>query len=142
VVEDFEIRSPLSCQIAVGVQLEFSYSPNERPFPHSKSFSNKHHLVPHVVARCAVSARNPSLPPQNGGPFRHSSIAVDGFSGHERSGPALWRRISPVRELTAVPAIEGRVVLSDAPPPRAANMLCTRSLRRRLPSFLRWCGNG
>jgi Polyketide synthase modules and related proteins len=129
VVEDFEIRKPLILpDPPSGVQLEFSYSPNERTFSIQSRFEQSVTWSLHVVGSMR-GERTESIFASSkwAGPFRHSIRRGRRLlPPHERSGLALWGEFRPVRELSAgAGRSAGRVVLSDALLPARANMLCT-----------------
>ena len=123
VVEDFEIRKPLILpDPPSGVQLEFSYSPNERTFSIQSRFEQSVTWSLHVVGSMR-GERTESIFASSKwtDPSGTQSVAVDGFYRHMSDlGLRYGEEFRPVRELSAgAGRSAGRVVLSDALSPRA-----------------------
>ena len=147
VVEDFEIRKPLILpDPPSGVQLEFSYSPNERTFSIQSRFEQSVDLV---AARGRLAARRAHgihlCVLEVGATFRHSIRRGRRLlPAHERSGLALWRGISArsriVGRCRAIGWTSGLVGRDVSP--RGRICAASRSLRRSASSFLRRCGDG
>jgi NADPH:quinone reductase-like Zn-dependent oxidoreductase/SAM-dependent methyltransferase/acyl carrier protein len=123
VVEDFEIRKPLILpDPPSGVQLEFSYSPNERTFTIQSRFEQSVSWSLHVVGslrgertESAFASSKWAQPPDT------QSVAVDGFYRHMSDlGLGYGEEFRPIRELSAgAGQSAGRVALSEAVSPRA-----------------------
>jgi NADPH:quinone reductase-like Zn-dependent oxidoreductase/SAM-dependent methyltransferase/acyl carrier protein len=123
VVEDFEIRKPLILpDPPSGVQLEFSYSPNERTFAIQSRFEQSVTWSLHVVGslrgertESAFASSKWAQPPDT------HSVAVDGFYRHMSDlGLCYGEEFRPIRELSAgAGRSAGRVILSEAVSPRA-----------------------
>ena len=123
VVEDFEIRKPLILpDPPSAVQLEFSYSPNERTFSIQSRFEQSVTWSLHVVGSMR-GERTESIFASSrwAEPSGTQSVAVDGFYRHMNDlGLRYGEEFRPVRELSAgAGRSAGRVVLSDALSPRA-----------------------
>ncbi len=123
VVEDFEIRKPLILpDPPSGVQLEFSYSPNERTFSIQSRFEQSVTWSLHVVGSMR-GERTESIFASSkwADPSGTQSVAVDGFYRHMSDlGLRYGDEFRSVRELSAgAGRSAGRVVLSDALSPRA-----------------------
>ncbi len=123
VVEDFEIRKPLILpDPPSGVQIEFSYSPNERTFAIQSRFEQSVTWYLHVVGSLRgertesafASSKCEQLP-------SNQAVAVDGFYRHLSDlGLRYGEEFRPIRELLAGAGNSaGQVVLSDAVSPRA-----------------------
>jgi NADPH:quinone reductase-like Zn-dependent oxidoreductase/malonyl CoA-acyl carrier protein transacylase/SAM-dependent methyltransferase/acyl carrier protein len=123
VVEDFEIRKPLILpDPPSGVQLEFSYSPNERTFFIQSRFEQSVTWSLHVVGSMRgertestfASSKWADLPGMQ-------SVAVDGFYRRMNDlGLRYGEEFRPVRELSAgAGRSTGHVVLSATLSPRA-----------------------
>ena len=147
VVEDFEIRKPLILpDPPSGVQIEFSYSPNERTFSIQSRFEQSVTWSLHVVGSMR-GERTESIFALSrwAEPSGTQSVAVDGFYRHMNDlGLRYGEEFRPVRELSAgAGQSTGRVVLSEVLSPRARRICSApRSLRRSASSFLRRRGNG
>jgi len=123
VVEDFEIRKPLILpDPPSGVQIEFSYSPNERTFSIQSRFEQSVTWSLHVVGSMR-GERTESIFASSrwAHPPGTQSVAVDGFYRHMNDlGLRYGEEFRPVRELSAgAGQSTGRVALSDALSPRA-----------------------
>jgi acyl transferase domain-containing protein len=134
VVEDFEIRKPLILpDPPSGVQLEFSYSPNERTFSIQSRFEQSVTWSLHVVGSMR-GERTESIFASSkwADPSGTQSVAVDGFYHHMSDlGLRYGEEFRPVRELSAgAGRSAGRVVLSDALSPRAGEY-ALHPVRRR-----------
>jgi acyl transferase domain-containing protein/acyl carrier protein/phospholipid N-methyltransferase len=123
VVEDFEIRKPLILpDPPSGVQIEFSYSPNERTFAIQSRFEQSVTWSLHVVGSLrgerTESAFASSKCEQ---PLSTQAVAVDEFYRHMSDlGLRYGEEFRPIRELSAgAGQSAGQVVLSDAVSPRA-----------------------
>src|SRR5262249_13770920 len=124
VVEDFEIRKPLILpEPASGVQLEFSFSPNERTFSIQSRFEQSVSWSLHVVgslrgerteSNFALSEWEPSSKTQ--------PLLVDDFYKHLSDlGLRYGNEFRALRELSAgAGESAGRVALSEAIAPRAS----------------------
>ena len=109
VVEDFEIRKPLILpEPAAGVQIEISYEPNERTFAIQSRFEQGASWSLHVVGsmrgeRTESGFADSSFDTGNPAGYVETQASRNRrvLPLHERSGTAIWRRISSVRELRA-----------------------------------------
>lgn len=124
VVEDFEIRKPLILpDLPSGVQIEFSYSPNERTFSIQSRFEQSVTWSLHVVGAMR-GERTESIFASSkwANPSGTQSVAVDGFYRHMSNlGLRYGDGFQSVRELSAgAGRSAGHVVLSDALSPRAS----------------------
>ncbi|MEY2538449.1 MAG: hypothetical protein QOG67_2189 [Verrucomicrobiota bacterium] len=123
VVEDFEIRKPLILpDPPSGVQLEFSYSPNERTFSIQSRFEQSVTWSLHVVGSMRGERTESVFASSKwADPSGVQSVAVDGFYRHMSDlGLRYGEEFRPVRELSAgAGRSAGRVVLSDALSARA-----------------------
>jgi SAM-dependent methyltransferase len=123
VVEDFEIRKPLILpDLPSGVQIEFSYSPNERTFSIQSRFEQSATWSLHVVGSIRGERAESSFASSKwADPSGTHSVAVDGFYRHMSDlGLGYGEEFRSVRELTAgAGRSAGRVVLSDRLSPRA-----------------------
>jgi acyl transferase domain-containing protein/NADPH:quinone reductase-like Zn-dependent oxidoreductase/SAM-dependent methyltransferase/acyl carrier protein len=118
VVEDFEIRKPLILpDPPSGVQIEFSYSPNERTFAIQSRFEQSVNWSLHVVGslrgertESAFGSSKWAQPPGT------QSVEVDGFYRHMSDlGLRYGEEFRPVRELSAgAGQSAGHVALSEA----------------------------
>jgi acyl transferase domain-containing protein/NADPH:quinone reductase-like Zn-dependent oxidoreductase/SAM-dependent methyltransferase/acyl carrier protein len=124
VVEDFEIRKPLILpDPASGVQLEFSYSPNERTFAIQSRFEQSVTWSLHVVGSLRGERTESMFASSKWAESPGTrSIAVDGFYRHMSDlGLRYGEEFRPIRELfTGAGGSAGRVVLSAAASPRAS----------------------
>src|SRR6476646_3308282 len=123
VVEDFEIRKPLLLPGPVsGMQLEFTYLPNERTFAIQSRFEQSVTWSLHVVGSMR-GERTESIFASSkwADPSGTQSVAVDGFYRHMSDlGLRYGEEFRPVRELSAgAGRSAGRVILSEAVSPRA-----------------------
>jgi NADPH:quinone reductase-like Zn-dependent oxidoreductase/SAM-dependent methyltransferase/acyl carrier protein len=123
VVEDFEIRKPLILRDpSSGVQIEFSYSPNERTFAIQSRFEQSVTWSLHVVGSLrgerTESAFTSSKWTQ---PAGTQFIAVDGFYRHMSDlGLRYGEEFRPIRELSAGGGQSaGYVALSESSAARA-----------------------
>ena len=130
VVEDFEIRKPLILpDPPSGVQIEFSYSPNERTFAIQSRFEQSVTWSLHVVGSLRGERTESAFASSKWAqPVRHSIRRGRRLlPSHERSGLALWRGISThsriVGRRRAIRRTRGLV--GGACLPARANMLCT-----------------
>ncbi len=117
VVEDFEIRKPLILpDPPLGVQIEFSYSPNERTFAIQSRFEQSVSWSLHVVGSLR-GERWESAFGSSGWAQPHDvqSVAVDGFYRHLNDlGLRYGEEFRPIRELSAgAGQSAGYVVLSE-----------------------------
>ncbi|MGB9156676.1 MAG: type I polyketide synthase, partial [Chthoniobacterales bacterium] len=123
VVEDFEIRKPLILpDLPSGVQLEFSYSPNERTFSIQSRFEQNVTWSLHVLGSMRGERTESTFFSSKWAALSGTqSVAVDGFYRHMSDlGLRYGEEFRPVRELSAgAGRSAGRVVLSDALSPRA-----------------------
>ncbi|HYJ03506.1 MAG TPA: SDR family NAD(P)-dependent oxidoreductase [Chthoniobacterales bacterium] len=123
VVEDFEIRKPLILpDPPSGVQIELSYSPNERTFAIQSRFEQSVTWSLHVVGslrgeRTESAFASSKCEP----PLSTHAVAVEGFYRHMSDlGLRYGEEFRPIRELSAgAGQSAGQVVLSDAVSPRA-----------------------
>ncbi|PYJ07627.1 MAG: beta-ketoacyl synthase, partial [Verrucomicrobia bacterium] len=123
VVEDFEIRKPLILpDPPSGVQIEFSYSPNERTFAIQSRFEHSVTWSLHVVGSLRGERTESAFASSK---CEQSSstqpVAVDGFYRHLSDlGLRYGEEFRPIRELSAgAGQSAGRVALSDTVSPRA-----------------------
>jgi acyl transferase domain-containing protein/NADPH:quinone reductase-like Zn-dependent oxidoreductase/SAM-dependent methyltransferase/acyl carrier protein len=123
VVEDFEIRKPLILpDPPSGVQIEFSYAPNERTFTIQsrleQSVTWSLHVVGSLRGERTESAFTSSKWAQ---PSATQSVAVDDFYRHVSDlGLRYGEEFRPIRELSAgAGQSTGRVALSETVSPRA-----------------------
>ena len=117
VVEDFEIRKPLILpDPPSGVQIEFSYSPNERTFAIQSRFEQSVNWSLHVVGslrgertESAFASSKWAQPPGT------QSVEVDGFYRHMSDlGLRYGEEFRPIRELSAgAGQSAGHVALSE-----------------------------
>ncbi|HEY2799284.1 MAG TPA: beta-ketoacyl synthase N-terminal-like domain-containing protein, partial [Chthoniobacterales bacterium] len=123
VVEDFEIRKPLILpDPPSGVQIEFSYSPNERTFAIQSRFEQSVTWSLHAVGTLrserteSTFASSRWTQPENAQP-----VAVDEFYRHMSDlGLRYGEEFRPIRELSAgAGQSAGRVALSEAVSARA-----------------------
>jgi len=124
VVEDFEIRKPLILpDPPSGVQIEFSYSPNERTFAIQSRFEQSVTWSLHVVGSLR-GERTESIFASSkwAEPPGTQSVEVDGFYRHMSDlGLRYGDEFRPIRELSAgAGRSAGRVLLSEAVSARAA----------------------
>jgi NADPH:quinone reductase-like Zn-dependent oxidoreductase/SAM-dependent methyltransferase/acyl carrier protein len=123
VVEDFEIRKPLILpDPPSGVQIEFSYSPNERTFAIQSRFEQSVTWSLHVVGSLRGERTESTFASSKWEqPLRTQAVAVDGFYRHMSDlGLRYGEEFRPIRELSAGGGQSaGHVVLSDAISPRA-----------------------
>jgi acyl transferase domain-containing protein/acyl carrier protein len=123
VVEDFEIRKPLILpDPPSGLQVEFSYSPNERTFSIQSRLEQSVTWSLHVVGSMRGERTESTFASSKWAePAGTHSIAVDGFYRHMSDlGLRYGEEFRPVRELSAgAGRSAGRVALSDALSPRA-----------------------
>ena len=123
VVEDFEIRKPLILpDPPSGMQLEFSYSPNERTFAIQSRFEQSVSWSLHVVGSLRGERTESDFVSSNWTqPAGTQSVAVDGFYRHLSDlGLRYGEAFRPIRELSAgAGQSAGRVDLSEAVSPRA-----------------------
>ena len=123
VVEDFEIRKPLILpDPPSGMQLEFSYSPNERTFSIQSRFEQSVSWSLHVIGSLR-SERTESdfVSSKWTQPAGTKSVPVDGFYRHMSDlGLRYGEEFRPIRELLAGNGQSaGRVDLSETVSPRA-----------------------
>jgi acyl transferase domain-containing protein/NADPH:quinone reductase-like Zn-dependent oxidoreductase/SAM-dependent methyltransferase/acyl carrier protein len=123
VVEDFEIRKPLILpDPPSGMQLEFSYSPNERTFSIQSRFEQSVSWSLHVIGSLR-SERTESdfVSSKWTQPAGTKSVPVDGFYRHMSDlGLRYGEEFRPIRELSAGNGQSvGRVDLSEIVSPRA-----------------------
>ncbi|MEY2531667.1 MAG: hypothetical protein QOI96_1752, partial [Verrucomicrobiota bacterium] len=123
VVEDFEIRKPLILpEPPSGMQLEFSYSPNERTFSIQSRFEQSVSWSLHVIGSLR-SERTESdfVSSKWTQPAGTKSVPVDGFYRHMSDlGLRYGEEFRPIRELSAGNGQSvGRVDLSEIVSPRA-----------------------
>ena len=123
VVEDFEIRKPLILpDPPSGVQLEFSYSPNERTFSIQSRFEQSVSWSLHVIGSLR-SERTESdfVSSKWTQPAGTKSVPVDDFYRHMSDlGLRYGEEFRPIRELSAGNGQSvGRVDLSETVSPRA-----------------------
>jgi acyl transferase domain-containing protein/NADPH:quinone reductase-like Zn-dependent oxidoreductase/SAM-dependent methyltransferase/acyl carrier protein len=123
VVEDFEIRKPLILpDPPSGVQLEFSYSPNERTFAIQSRFEQSVTWSLHVVGSLRGERTESAFVSSKWEqPLSTQAVAVDGFYRHMSDlGLRYGEEFRPICELSAgAGQSAGHVVLSDAVSPRA-----------------------
>ena len=123
VVEDFEIRKPLILpDPPSGVQIEFSYSPNERTFSIQSRFEQSVAWSLHVVGSLRGERTESSFASSNWAePLGTQSVAVEGFYRHMSDlGLRYGEEFRPIRELSAgAGRSAGLVTLSDTISPRA-----------------------
>ncbi len=123
VVEDFEIRKPLILpDPPSGVQLELSYSPNERTFAIQSRFEQSVTWSLHVVGSLRGERTESAFASSRWEqPHDAQSVAVDGFYRHMSDlGLRYGEEFRPIRELSAgAGQSAGRVDLSDVIAPRA-----------------------
>ena len=148
VVEDFEIRKPLILpDPPSGVQLEFSYSPNERTFAIQSRFEQSVTWSLHVVGslrgeRTESAFASSKWEQPSGHSIRRGRRLLP---AHERSGLALWRGISAHSRISrpAPGDRQGAWLLSDAIcSPRGRICAAPGALRRSASGFLRRRGDG
>ncbi len=124
VVEDFEIRKPLILpDPPSGLQLEFSYSPNERTFAIQSRFEQSVSWSLHVVGSLRGERTESDFVSSTWSqPLGPQSVAVDGFYRHLSDlGLRYGEEFRPIRELWAgAGQSAGRVALSEAVSLRAA----------------------
>jgi acyl transferase domain-containing protein/NADPH:quinone reductase-like Zn-dependent oxidoreductase/SAM-dependent methyltransferase/acyl carrier protein len=117
VVEDFEIRKPLILPEPVsGVQLELSYSPNERTFAIQSRFEQSVAWSLHVVGSLRGERTESAFASSKWDRSSDAqSVAVEDFYRHMSDlGLRYGEEFRPVRELAAgAGRSAGRVVLSD-----------------------------
>jgi acyl transferase domain-containing protein len=104
VVEDFEIRKPLILpDPPSGVQLEFSYSPNERTFAIQSRFEQSVTWSLHVVGSLRSERTESAFASSKWErPASVQSVAVDGFYRHMSDlGLRYGEEFRPIRELAA-----------------------------------------
>ena len=147
VVEDFEIRKPLILpDPPSGVQLEFSYSPNERTFAIQSRFEQSVGWSLHVVGSMRGERTESAFASSKWEQPRGAQpVAVDGFYRHMSDlGLRYGEEFRPVRELSAgAGQSAGRVALSEAVSPRAGEYALHPVLfDGALQVFLRRCGDG
>ena len=147
VVEDFEIRKPLILpDPPSGVQLEFSYSPNERTFSIQSRFEQSVTWSLHVVGSLRGERTESVFASSKWAAAVRHSIRRGRrlLPPHERSGLALWGGISTYSRIVGrCRAIRGaRGLVGCAVSPRGRICSASRSLRRSASSFLRRRGNG
>ncbi len=118
VVEDFEIRKPLILpDPPSGVQIEFSYSPNERTFAIQSRFEQSVSWSLHVVGSLRGERTESVFASSEWAqPAGAESVAVDGFYRHMSDlGLRYGDEFRPIRELSAgAGQSAGRVALSEA----------------------------
>jgi acyl transferase domain-containing protein/NADPH:quinone reductase-like Zn-dependent oxidoreductase/SAM-dependent methyltransferase/acyl carrier protein len=123
VVEDFEIRKPLILpDPPSGVQIEFSYSPNERTFAIQSRFEQSVTWSLHVVGSLrGERTESAFVSSKLEQPLGTQAVAVDEFYRHMSDlGLRYGEEFRPIRELSAgAGQSTGQVVLSDAVSPRA-----------------------
>ncbi len=123
VVEDFEIRKPLILpDPPSGLQLEFSYSPNERTFAIQSRFEQSITWSLHVVGSLRGERTESAFASTKWErPHNPRSVAVDGFYRHMSDlGLRYGEEFRPIRELSAgAGESAGRVTLSEAMGTRA-----------------------
>jgi acyl transferase domain-containing protein/NADPH:quinone reductase-like Zn-dependent oxidoreductase/acyl carrier protein len=123
VVEDFEIRKPLILpDPSSGVQIEFSYSPNERIFTIQSRFEQSVTWSLHVVGTLRGERTESAFVNSKWTqPVGAQSVAVDGFYRHMGDlGLRYGEEFRPIRELAAgAGQSAGRVALSEAVSTRA-----------------------
>jgi acyl transferase domain-containing protein/NADPH:quinone reductase-like Zn-dependent oxidoreductase/SAM-dependent methyltransferase/acyl carrier protein len=117
VVEDFEIRKPLILpDPPSGVQIEFSYSPNERTFAIQSRFEQSVSWSLHVVGSLRGERTESAFASSKWAqPDDIESVAVDGFYRHLSDlGLRYGEEFRPIRELSAgAGQSAGYVVLSE-----------------------------
>jgi acyl transferase domain-containing protein/NADPH:quinone reductase-like Zn-dependent oxidoreductase/SAM-dependent methyltransferase/acyl carrier protein len=117
VIEDFEIRKPLILPDPVsGVQLELSYSPNERTFAIQSRFEQSIAWSLHVVGSLRGERTESSFAASKLEPPDAKPVEVDDFYRHLSDlGLRYGAEFRPIRELSAgAGRSAGRVGLSDA----------------------------
>ena len=118
VVEDFEIRKPLILPDSPsGLQLEFSYSPNERTFAIQSRFEQSITWSLHAVGSLRGERTESAFASTKWErPHNPRSVAVDGFYRHMSDlGLRYGEEFRPIRELSAgAGESAGRVTLSEA----------------------------
>ena len=123
VVEDFEIRKPLILpDPPSGVQIEFSYSPNERTFAIQSRFEQSVSWSLHVVGSLRGERTESAFVSSKWTqPRGTQTIEVDGFYRHMSDlGLRYGEEFRPIRELSAGSGQSaGRVDLSETVSPRA-----------------------
>ncbi len=123
VVEDLEIRKPLILpDPPSGVQIEFSYSPNERTFAIQSRFEQSVAWSLHVVGTLRGERTESAFVSSKWTqPAGTQSVAVDGFYRHMADlGLRYGEEFRPIRELSAgAGQSAGRVALSAAVSTRA-----------------------
>ena len=147
VVEDFEIRKPLILpDPPSGLQLELSYSPNERTFAIQSRFEQSVTWSLHVVGSLRGERTESAFASSKWEqPHDAQSVAVDGFYRHMSDlGLPYGEEFRPIRELSAgggQSAGPGGFVGCYR---SARRRICpaSSSLRRSAPGFLRRRGDG
>ena len=123
-VEDFEIRKPLILpDPPSGVQLEFSYSPNDRTFAIQSRFEQSVSWSLHVVGSLrSERIESAFASSQWTQPNETQPVNVDDFYRHLSDlGLRYGEEFRPIRELAAgAGQSTGQVALSEAIAPRAA----------------------
>jgi acyl transferase domain-containing protein len=123
VVEDFEIRKPLILpDPSSGVQIEFSYSPNERTFAIQSRFEQSVTWSLHVVGSLRGERTESAFTSSKWTrPDGTQSVAVDGFYRHMSDlGLRYGDEFRPIRELFAgAGQSAGYVALSESSAARA-----------------------
>src|ERR1700719_3286892 len=123
VVEDFEIRKPLILpDPPSGVQIEFSYSPNERTFAIQSRFEESVNWSLHVVGSLRGERTESAFASLKWAQPRGTQyVAVDEFYRHMSDlGLRYGEEFRPIRELSAgAGQSAGRVALSEAVSARA-----------------------
>ena len=142
VVEDFEIRKPLILpDPASGVQIELSYSPNERTFAIQSRFEQSVAWSLHVVGSMRGERTESAFASSKWrATVEHSSRRGRRLlPPHERSGLRYGEEFRPIRELSAgAGQSAGSVALSEAiVTPRGRICAASGALRRRAANILR-----
>ncbi len=122
VVEDFEIRKPLILpDPPSSVQIEFSYSPNERTFAIQSRFEQSVAWSLHVVGSLRGERTESSFASTKWGEPAGEPVGVEDFYRHMSDlGLRYGAEFQPIRELSAAAGRStGRVALSEAISPRA-----------------------
>ncbi len=146
-VEDFEIRKPLILpDPASGVQLELSYSPNERTFAIQSRFEQSVGWSLHVVGSLRVERTESAFASSKWEQIPDAqSVEVEGFYRHMSDLGLLYgEEFRPIRELAAGAGrsdwASGFVGYNCAPRERVC--AASGALRRRAPSLLCRSGDG
>src|SRR4029077_7836811 len=117
VVEDFEIRKPLILpDPPSGVQIEFSYSPNERTFAIQSRFEQSVNWSLHVIGSLRGERTESAFASSTWAhPHAPQPVAVDGFYRHMSDvGLRYGEEFRPIRELSAAAGQSaGHVALSE-----------------------------